>query len=123
MAIQAVYRRDALSGALKLPLAPYGKLGINYTVWRITDGNGDVPHPAGGGKGLGGTPGWQAAAGMALLLDVLEPGAARALDADTGVNHTYIFAELARYGATGFGSKKVLRVGDTTWMFGLMFEF
>jgi hypothetical protein len=122
MAVQAVYRLDTLARNLKLPLAPYGKLGLNYTIWRITDGNGDVAR-AGGGRGVGVTPGWQAAAGIALLMDVLDPGAARALDSDTGVNHTYIFAELARYGATGLGSKKVLRVGDTTWVFGLMFEF
>jgi hypothetical protein len=123
MAIQAVYRLDSLSRNLKLPLAPYGKLGLNYTVWRITDGNGDIPHPGSGGRGLGGTPGWQAAAGVAFLLDVLDPGAARALDDDTGVNHTYVFGEVARYAAAGLGSSKVLHVGDTTWVLGLMFEF
>jgi hypothetical protein len=121
-AVQVIYRLDSAARNLRLPIAPYGKLGFNYTFWRITDGNGGVPHPP-GGRGYGGTPGWQAAAGVALLLDVLDPGASRALDDDTGVNHTYLFGELTRYGASGLGGKKVLHVGDTTWLLGLMFEF
>jgi hypothetical protein len=104
-------------------VVPYGKVGLSYTLWQITDANGDVARSDDGHKGRGGTPGWQAAGGVALLLDFIDPGSARALDSDTGVNHTYLFAEIGRYEASGLGRKNALHVGDTTWVAGLMFEF
>jgi hypothetical protein len=120
--LQLVYRMDEAAIRLGIPLAPYVKAGLNYTLWRITDGNGNVAR-LGGFKARGATPGWQAAAGMALLLDFIDPASSRALDSETGLNHTYVFVEVARYEASGFGSKKALRLGDTTWCAGLMFEF
>ncbi len=124
VAVQLVYRMDVAAQRLKIPLVPYGKLGIGYTMWTITDGNGKVSRSgAPGDRGRGGTPGWQAAAGVSFLLDVLDPGAARALDGEVGVNHTYLFVEGAHFATSGLGRKNALRVGDTTWMAGLMFEF
>jgi hypothetical protein len=120
--LQLVYRLDEGARRLNIPVVPYAKAGLSYTIWRITDANGDTAKFE-GKSGLGGTPGWQAAVGVALLLDFIDPASARALDSETGVNHTYAFFEYARYDATGLGSKKVLRVGDTTWLAGLMFEF
>jgi hypothetical protein len=122
-ALQLVYRMDEASRRLSIPLVPYAKLGLNYTIWRVTDANGDTARASDGKKGLGGTPGWQAAAGVALLLDFIDAGSSRALDSETGVNHTYVFAEVARYEASGLGRKNALHVGDSTWSVGLMFEF
>jgi hypothetical protein len=122
-ALQLVYRMDVAAKRLGIPLVPYGKVGFNYTFWRITDANGDTAKADDGSKGSGGTPGWQAAAGLAIMLDWIDPGSARALDAETGVNHTYIFVEVAHYAVSGLGKKDVLHVGDTTWSAGLMFEF
>ena len=122
-ALQLVYRFDVGARRLGIPVVPYGKVGLSYTLWQITDANGDVARSDDGRKGRGGTPGWQAAGGVALLLDFIDPGSARALDADTGVNHTYLFAEIGRYEASGLGRKNALHVGDTTWVAGLMFEF
>jgi hypothetical protein len=122
-AVQLVYRMDEGARRLGIPLVPYVKAGLSYTFWRITDANGDTAKADDGSKGRGGTLGWQAAAGLALLLDFLDPASSRALDADTGVNHTYLFGEVARFAASGLGSKKALHVGDTTWVAGLMFEF
>jgi hypothetical protein len=122
-ALQLVYRLDVAARRLGIPLVPYAKAGLSYTFWRVTDANGDTARAGDGSKGSGGTPGWQAAVGLALLLDFLDPGAARALDSDTGVNHTYLFGELTRYEASGLGAKNKLHVGDSTWTVGLMFEF
>jgi hypothetical protein len=123
VSLQLVYRMDEAALRWGIPLVPYVKAGLSYSMWRITDANGEVSRSETGQKGKGGTPGWQAAAGIALLLDFIDPASARALDADTGVNHTYVFAEVARYEASGLGRKKALKVGDSTWIVGLMFEF
>lgn len=120
--LQLVYRMDEAARRLNIPIAPYGKLGLSYTLWRITNANGEVAS-FDGHRARGGTAGWQAAAGVALLLDFIDPASARALDSETGLNHTYLFAEVAHYDVSGFGSKKALRLGDTTWCAGLMFEF
>jgi hypothetical protein len=121
-AVQLVYRMDEAARRWSIPLVPYAKLGLSYTFWRIGDGNGNVAKSEDGGHGSGGTPGWQAAVGVALQLDLLDPGSARSLDSETGVNHSYLFFEYAHYEASGLGRKNVLHVGDTTWVLGLMFE-
>ncbi len=117
-----VYRWDVAAEHLSIPLVPYGKLGLNYTLWQINDGNGNVPDYQ-GGHGSGGTLGWQAAAGISLLLDFIDPSATRTLDMETGVNHSYVFFEWNRVDATGLGMKNKLHVGDSRWVIGLMFEF
>jgi hypothetical protein len=117
-----VYRMDEAANRWRIPLVPYAKLGLNYTIWTITNGNGDIAW-SGNNKGQGGTMGWQAAVGLSLSLDFLDPGAARGFDADSGVNHTYAFFELDHISGSGLYRKDVLRVGDDTWFAGLMFEF
>lgn len=123
LSVQFVYRLDEGARRLGIPLVPYAKVGLSYWLWRITDANGDTARGDTGQAGKGGTPGWQAAAGVAFLLDWVDPGSARALDADTGVNHTYLFGEVTRYEVSGLGRKKALHLGDSTWVVGLMFEF
>lgn len=122
MAALLVYRWDVAAVQWKIPLVPYGKLGLNYTLWQIQDGNGNVPDYK-GGHGSGGTLGWQAAAGVALQLDFLDPEATRGLDIETGINHSYAFFEWNRVDATGLGMSDKLHVGDSRWVVGLMFEF
>ncbi|HEX7599394.1 MAG TPA: MXAN_2562 family outer membrane beta-barrel protein, partial [Polyangia bacterium] len=116
------YRWDVAAERFHIPLVPYGKLGLNYTFWQIKNGNGQVPSYK-GGNGSGGTAGWQAAAGVALLLDFMDPEAARNLDIETGVNHSYLFFEWNHVEATGLGMKNKLHVGDSRWVLGLMCEF
>jgi hypothetical protein len=123
LAALIVYRFDVLAEHWKIPLVPYGKAGLNYTIWTITNGNGEVATSPDGGRGQGGTMGWQATVGLALQLDFVDPSAARGFDADAGVNHTYAFFELDTIQSSGLGSKNALHVGDNTWFAGLMFEF
>jgi hypothetical protein len=127
LAALLVYRMDEGARQWKIPLVPYAKIGLNYTIWTITNGNGDVAwyQDAQGRntKGQGGTMGWQAAVGISLQLDFIDPSSARGFDADSGVNHTYAFFELDHVDGSGLYRKDVLRVGDDTWFAGLMFEF
>ena len=122
LAALVIYRLDVAAQQWKIPLVPYGKVGLNYTIWTVNDGNGNVAY-AGGGRGQGGTAGWQAAVGISLQLDFLDPSSARGFDADSGVNHTYAFFELDTIQSSGLGSSNKLHVGDNTWFAGLMFEF
>jgi hypothetical protein len=115
-----VYRWDVAADLWQIPLVPYAKLGFNYTFWSITDGNGSVPHFE-GGRGSGGTLGWQACAGISLMLDILDPDATRSLDMETGINHTYLFFEWDLVDDLGVNHQ--LHVGDSSWIVGLMFEF
>jgi hypothetical protein len=117
-----VYRWDVAAYRWSIPLVPYAKLGLNYTFWQVNDGNGNVPYFR-GGHGSGGTLGWQTAVGMSLMLDFLDPTAARTLDMETSVNHSYVFFEWNRVDATGLGLSNKLHVGDSRWVIGLMFEF
>jgi hypothetical protein len=132
-----VLRVDALWRYLHVPLVPYGKIGIDYYIWWITEGDGSVANCpddcpiAGDGrdpqdiKARGGSMGWQASPGIALLLDVLEPDAARLLDTEIGINHSYAFFELLLADVDNFGSQDnpTLHLGDRTWTAGLAFEF
>jgi len=122
LAALLVYRLDEAARHWKIPLVPYAKIGLNYTIWTVTNGNGDVAW-SGASKGQGGTMGWQAAVGISLQLDFIDPGASREFDADSGVNHTYAFFELDHVDSSGLYRKDALHVGDDTWFAGLMFEF
>lgn len=120
--LSAVYRFDLPLERFKFPLVPYGKLGLDYVIWSINNGNGDVPQTA-GGIGHGGTWGWHAAVGLSFVLDFLDPAAARQFDAESGVNHTHLFVELGHWNVSGLGAANKLHVGDTTWVGGMLFEF
>ena len=123
LSLSAVYRFDLGYEMYRIPLVPYGKLGLDYGLWWISNGNGEVAHDPSGGTGRGGTLGWHAAVGLSLVLDFFEPDTARQFDAEMGVNHSHVFVELGHWDLSGFGRAGQLRVGDTTWVAGLLFEF
>jgi hypothetical protein len=118
-----VYRFDHFLEARDIPFVPFGKVGLDWAYWQITDGNGEIAHDAMGNTGRGGTLGWHASAGLALMLDWLDPEAARDFDADLGVNHTALTFEYSHADISGLGRSKRLHVGDTTWTIGLLLEF
>jgi hypothetical protein len=113
------YRFDYLADRFNVPLAPYGRLAFERYNWWVTNGTG-------GTSGYGATNGWSAAAGLALLLDFFDPTLARELDLDTGINHTYVFAEARKTKVNDFGSKKSWDLSDDgklSYAFGMMFVF
>jgi hypothetical protein len=123
ISLLAVYRFDLVASRWNVPLVPYAKAGLNYTFWRVTDGNGDVATLTQGGRGSGGTWGWQATAGLALQLDGLDSGSMRELDSEAGLNHVYLFWDWSHIDASGLGTGRRLHVGDDTWSAGLLVEF
>jgi len=123
MSLLAVYRFDRLLVTRGFPLVPYGKLGLDYAYWQITDGNGEIATDGMGGRGRGGTLGWHAALGLALVLDMFDPEAARDFDADLGVNHTALIFEGSHADISGLGQANRMHLGDTTWSLGILVQF
>lgn len=123
VSVSAVYRFDYFLQRRNFPLVPYAKLGLDYAYWQVTDGNGNIADDGRGGHGRGGTLGWHGGAGLALVLDFLDPEAAHDFDADLGVNHTSLVFEFNHADISGLGMSDRLHVGDTTWSLGLMLQF
>lgn len=131
-ALEAIYRFDVLAERWNIPIVPYLKGGVAYFFWFIQNGAGDlattygrdrIPGYSADDTAIGGTFGLVAHPGVALQLDIIDPGAARTLDTELGINHTYLFFELNYAWVTGFGSSTKLVMSDTTWNAGLAFEF
>jgi hypothetical protein len=123
VSVSAVYRFDYFLETRKFPLVPYGKLGLDWAYWQITDGNDEIATDGQNGRGRGGTLGWHAAVGLAFVLDFVDPEAARSFDSDMGVNHTSLVFQFTRSDISGLGMADRLHVGDTNWSLGLMFQF
>jgi hypothetical protein len=112
------YRFDLLADRLGIPLAPYGRVALERYNWWITGSSGSM------GK-TGATNGYSATGGIAFLLDFVDEGLARELDADTGINHTYLFVDVTKSWVKDFGSSKSWDLSDekTSLAFGMMFVF
>lgn len=115
LASMVVLRVDALVRQWGIPFVFTGKIGPELAFWSTSHGEVDDANDISWGLR------W--AAQVALELDFLERRAARALDEEWGINHTYLFFEL--YGSTtGKSPDTALEVGDSlTWATGLGFIF
>ena len=121
MTLVVSYRFDWFALKKGVPLVPFVKLGLDYYVWWILNGNGNVPS-FDNGKGSGGKFGWHATAGLAFMLDCIDPGTANDLDLATGINHTYLIAEWTYSKVDNFNSRG-FRLGSEYFLFGLLVEF
>ncbi len=122
----AVLRADVFMKDFGIPLVPYAKAGVGYALWRsyTTGGTSEVDTPGGGTvSGKGHTWGTHFAAGLQFQMNVLDPQAARAFDDSLGVNNTYLYGEWMFENLDGLGQTSALRVGTSTWVAGLAFEF
>ena len=122
--LQLVYRWDYAAQRWKFPLVPYIRFGLVYAVWWVNDGNGDTAELSPGHKAHGGTWGYQLNIGLAFLLDVLEPGAAKSMDMELGVNHSYLFVEFVHNSINDFGHRNSWQLGmKYSLLAGLTLEF
>jgi hypothetical protein len=118
----AVLRADTLWKDLHVPLVPYAKLGLAATLWRASNSLGTSSFNGSSGKGY--TLGTQMALGLSLNLNVFDPYAARNFDESMGVNSTLFFAEWTDANLNGLWAQQdPLRVGGTSWTFGMAWEF
>jgi hypothetical protein len=112
------YRFDLLADRYNIPFAPYGRVALERYNWWVTGSSGS------GGKS-GATNGYSATGGLAFLLDFVDESLARELDADTGINHTYLFADVTKSWVKDFGSSKSWDLSDpkVSLAFGMLFVF
>jgi hypothetical protein len=113
------YRFDYLADRYNVPLAPYGRVAFDRYNWWITG-------PSGGTSKYGATNGWSAAFGLALMLDFFDPTLAREMDRESGINHTYVFAEARKTKVNDFGSSRSWDLSDDgklAYSFGMLFVF
>lgn len=107
----ASIRVDALARKFQLPFIFTGKLGFQWVQWDTDTGNKDDAS----GWSLGLSWGLQ----LALDLDVFDRAAARGMDEEWGINHSFLFIEVFGFAPT----ESSLPIGDRTWALGLGFNF
>jgi hypothetical protein len=124
----AIYRFDWLQQKYGIPLVPFAKFGLAATYWWASKG-GQLETAADGTTGRNISWGVAGAAGLAFLLDILDPRLARDFDSGVGVNHSYLFAEFNFSEINNFGAKtpggvpSALDLSGRYVMFGLAFEY
>lgn len=126
--LTAFYRFDWLADRTPVPLVPYLRGGLAYSLWWVTTGTGEISRWEGAGPGedddvvgQGGKFGLTGTLGLAFLLNVIEPRSARRLYESTGIRGTYLFAEFSASKIDGFGAPG-FDLSDTTWSLGIYFE-
>lgn len=107
----ATVRFDALARKLGIPFIVTGKLGYQWAHWSTDSGGSDDAD--------GWSVGLAYAGQLALDLDTFEPSAARNMDEEWGINHSFLFFELFRFEP----SEESLPIGNTAWCGGLGFTF
>jgi hypothetical protein len=118
----AVVRVDALNRNFRVPIVFTAKLGLGQALWWAAKGNITSRGPDGTiGHGRSWGPTW--ALGVMFDLNFAQPERARKLDAVSGINHMYLFAEWYQMKLNGFGNGNQLQVGDSTWTLGYAVEF
>ncbi len=105
-----------------IPLVPSFRLGLDYYVWDIRDGNEDTAYFEEGKEAFGGTWGYHYTLGVRLLLDFLAPQMAGDFDRDAGVNNSYLTFEYQLSTVDDFGSADSFRLGDDAFMIGLAID-
>ena len=120
-----VARLDALADA-GIPLVPFAKAGLGCSLWRAFGPDGTYESKKADGSGhrsVGASYGFQWSAGLALLLDQLDPSSAKNLDQAMGVNNTYLFVEYTNARLRSSTAGNALWVGGDSYTAGLALEF
>lgn len=106
----------------EIPVVPVIRAGLDYYMWRMGSTGDDAAKFEAGQEATGGTWGWHYVLGLHLLLDFFSQSMAADFDRDAGVNSTYLTVEYMHAQVDDFGSKKSIRLGDSTLVFGLGFD-
>lgn len=111
------YRADQIWENARIPVVPYARVALERYNWWATKGTKWAKR--------GATNGWSATAGVAFMLDFLDPEAARDLDNEAGVNHTALYFDVTKSKVDDFGSKKSwdLTEKKLLWSGGLLLVF
>jgi len=112
------YRADMVYERLRIPLIPYGRATLErYNWWTSKEDKWTE---------RGATNGWSATAGLGLVLDWMDPDAARDLENEVGVAHTMLYFDVTRSKVDDFGSDESWDLSEEQklfWSAGLMVVF
>jgi hypothetical protein len=124
MHLSAVLRLDELERRTHIPIVPYAKLGLGLGLWSAANTAGPSTVKVNGQDVAGKDTTWgvHSALGMMFCLNILDERSAARLDEETGVNHSYLFAEWMRAGLSGLGSRPQMNIGTNTWVVGLALD-
>lgn len=111
------YRADQLWDRLGIPLAPYGTVALDRYNWWVTKQDKWVES--------GATNGFSGTLGLALVLNAVDPSAARELESEIGILATSLYFDVTWGKVNDFGSKKSwdLSARKLFWSGGLMFVY
>ncbi len=116
------YRLDYFALNYGVPLVPYIRGGINYSLFFVTNGDGDISSTTDGNYAFSGNIGFHFALGLQLQLDFIDPVAARTFDVEVGVNHTYLFVEWS-FSWVGQFTENAYDLSNSMVRGGLMVQF
>ncbi len=127
LTLTAFYRFHLLRDELSVPIVPYVRGGLAYTIWAVGRGDGGLStgQPTVGADektGIGGKAGLTATGGLAITLDSIDPKSARRLYVASGIRSTSVFVEYYFAWVDGFGSDG-FDFSEDSWNAGLYLEF
>jgi len=109
LSLLAVARFDAFARKLGIPFIVTGKLGYTWMNWSTETGGSD--------RASGWSLGFAYAGQLALDLDSLDQAAARVMDEEWGINHSFLFLEIFGFAP----NDDSLDLGGVSWAAGLGF--
>lgn len=124
MTLTLGFRLDSIMDRTPVPLAPYIRGGLAYSLWWNTRDDGSLSRVEAEGEeqlAIGGKLGVVGTVGIALALNAIDRGSAGSLYASTGIRTTYLFFEGQAGWVDGFGDPG-FDLSDITWFAGLMLE-
>ena len=112
------YRADFVYEQLRVPLIPYGRVTAErYNWWTSKEDEWTEK---------GATNGWSATAGVGLVIDWMDPDAARDLENEVGIAHTILYFDVTKSKVDDFGSDESWDLSEKNklfWSAGLMVVF
>jgi hypothetical protein len=122
-----LYRATQLDDLYGIPVVPYARGGLAYTMWWMKSPNGDTSYApaeckAAKCRGSGGSLGLVGAVGLAIRAERIDKDAALSMR-EGGIEHAGFYVEGQSSWVDGFGSDKKLSLGKTTWFAGVNIEF
>jgi hypothetical protein len=126
MHFSAVLRGDYLLEKWRIPIVPYGKLGLGLGLWTASGAEGTSEVALGDGstvKGQGTSLGMHLALGGMIALSAFDQESEYSMREDSGVQNAYVFGEWMWANLDGIGSYPQMHVGTSTAVFGLAIDW
>lgn len=116
--VTLTYRADFVYERFRVPLIPYGRVTAErYNWWTSKEDEWTEK---------GATNGWSATAGLGLVIDWMDPDAARDLENEAGIAHTIVYFDVTKSKVNDFGSDESWDLSEKQklfWSAGLMVVF